>query len=61
MFSTGTAVIVCPVKEIGYEGRTYKIPINHKKKAGDLAYDLFNEILDIQHGVKPHPWSIKIN
>jgi branched-subunit amino acid aminotransferase/4-amino-4-deoxychorismate lyase len=28
VFSTGTAVIVAPVKEIGYEGKIYEIPIN---------------------------------
>lgn len=42
VFSTGTAVIVAPVKEIGFEGQIYQIPINSAKKAGDLAYELFN-------------------
>lgn len=38
MFATGTAVIVSPIKELGYKGKIYRVPIVPEKKAGDLAY-----------------------
>ena len=61
IFATGTAVVISPVKELSYEGKSYKIPIDPEKKAGELAYELFNEILDIQTGKKKHEWCVELN
>lgn len=49
-FCSGTAVIVCPVSNIEYKGEQYKININDEYKAGELTYEIFNEILGIQEG-----------
>lgn len=60
IFGAGTAVIVSPVKGIGYKGKHYEVPYNEKLQAGELAHELFNEILNIQEGRIDHPWSMKI-
>jgi len=57
IFGAGTAVIVSPVKAIGYKGKHYPVPYDEKLQAGELAYELFNEMLDIQEGKVNHPWS----
>lgn len=60
IFGAGTAVIVSPVKAIGYKDKHYQVPINEKLQAGELAYELFNEMLDIQEGKTANPWAFKI-
>ena len=60
VFGAGTAVIVSPVKGIGYKGKHYNVPFNEKLQAGELAYELFNEMLDIQDGKVDSPWAFKI-
>ena len=54
-------MVICPVKELSFKGKRYEIPVDPVKKAGELSYELFNEILDIQTGKKPHPWCVTIN
>ena len=60
IFGAGTAVIVSPVKAIGYKDKHYQVPYNEKLQAGELAYELFNEMLDIQEGKVSNPWAFKI-
>ena len=60
-FGAGTAAIVSPVNKIGFKGRDYDIPLDKNDpnaKAGPLANELFNTILDIQYGKKEYKeWS----
>ncbi len=49
-FGTGTAAIVTPVKNIGYQGIDYNIPIIEEYKAGEIANKLVNTVVDIQTG-----------
>lgn len=60
-FGAGTAVIVSPVNSIGIGSERYSVPIDPKKKAGELALKVFDGLLNIQEGRTPHPWSKKIN
>ena len=62
MFGSGTACIVSPIKNVHFDGKDIKIPLDPKnpsKEAGPLAAAL-NEILKIQYGEIEHPWSVKI-
>ena len=54
MFGSGTACVVCPVGEISYQGQMIKIP------GPQLSLRLHKELLNIQYGVKQHPWSIQV-
>lgn len=47
-------MVISPVKELSYKGKSYHVPIDPVKKAGELSYELFNEMLDIQNGNKKH-------
>lgn len=58
-FASGTAAIVSPVGQLHFHGRDYLI---NGGKTGPLAEKLYNEILQIQYGMKEDPfgWRIKI-
>jgi branched-chain amino acid aminotransferase len=58
-FASGTAAIISPVGQIHFSGRDYLI---NGGKAGPLAEMLYNEILQIQYGLKEDPfgWRVKI-
>jgi branched-chain amino acid aminotransferase len=58
-FASGTAAIVSPVGQIHYSGKDYSI---NNGKTGPLAEKLYNEILQIQYGLKEDPfgWRVKI-
>ena len=58
-FASGTAAIVSPVGQIHFRGRDYLI---NGGKTGALAEKLYNEILQIQYGLKEDPfgWRVKI-
>lgn len=43
-------MIVGPVDKIEYKGKEYEVPINKDLNAGDVTYQVRNEILDIQNG-----------
>lgn len=46
-FGSGTAALVCPVKQIGYRGKRYSIPLdpeNPEEQAGPLTRRLFKSI-----------------
>lgn len=58
-FASGTAAIVSPVGQIHFRGKEYLI---NGGKTGALAEKLYNEILQIQYGLKEDPfgWRVKI-
>jgi branched-chain amino acid aminotransferase len=58
-FASGTAAIVSPVGQIYYRGAEHAI---NGGKTGVLTERLYNEILQIQYGMKDDPfgWSMKI-
>jgi branched-chain amino acid aminotransferase len=58
-FASGTAAIISPVGQIHFSGRDYSI---NNGKAGPMAEKLYNEILQIQYGLKEDPfgWRVKI-
>jgi len=63
-FGSGTAAILSPVKQIGYKGTRYSVPLdpnNPSEQAGPLCRRLFNKVLDIQYGREPYrDWSVLI-
>jgi branched-chain amino acid aminotransferase len=58
-FGTGTAAVISPVSELAYKND--KLTISNGK-VGPLAQRLFDEISDIQRGLKPDPhgWVVEI-
>ena len=58
-FASGTAAIISPVGQIYYRQKEYMI---NDGKTGPLAEKLFNEILQIQYGLKEDPfgWRMQI-
>jgi branched-chain amino acid aminotransferase len=58
-FASGTAAIVSPVGQIYFRGKEYLI---NGGKTGPVAEKLYNEILQIQYGLKDDPfgWRVKI-
>ncbi|OMJ13915.1 Branched-chain-amino-acid aminotransferase [Smittium culicis] len=59
-FGAGTAAVIAPVKEIGYEGIDIKIPLDINdptSESGPLAKRIYNEIMNIQYGNIEHEWS----
>ena len=59
-FGAGTACIVSPVKNIGYQGTDYAIPLA-LGNAGELTQRLADTIMAIQYGELEHPWSVVID
>lgn len=58
-FGMGTAAVISPVSELAYKNE--KLTISNGK-VGPLAQRLFDEISDIQRGLKPDPhgWVVEI-
>jgi branched-chain amino acid aminotransferase len=56
-FGTGTAAIVCPIKEISYKGVSYQLFNDPNQNVGDFGKRLYDHLLDIQTGVIDHPWT----
>jgi branched-chain amino acid aminotransferase len=58
-FASGTAAVVSPVGQIHFRGKEYLI---NGGKTGMLSEKLYNEILQIQYGLKEDPfgWRVKI-
>jgi branched-chain amino acid aminotransferase len=59
-FASGTAAIVSPVGQIFYRGAEHAIGGG---QTGPLTEKLYNEILQIQYGMKEDPfgWRVKIS
>lgn len=63
-FGAGTAAIVSPVEGFHYAGVDYKIPLDPKKpenRVGPLTKWIADTLMDIQYGVKEHPWSVVVD
>lgn len=58
-FASGTAAVISPVGQIYYHKKEYLI---NKGKTGALAEMLYNEIIQIQYGIKEDPfgWRVQI-
>ncbi len=58
-FASGTAAVISPVGQIYFHKKEYLI---NEGKTGALAEKLFNEILQIQYGIKEDPfgWRVQI-
>jgi len=59
-FGTGTAVVVSPVRRIGWRGRNVDCGLREGEEAGDVAKRMKEWIEGIQYGDEQHPWSFKI-
>ncbi|OMJ07670.1 Branched-chain-amino-acid aminotransferase, partial [Smittium culicis] len=62
-FGAGTACVISPVKEIGYNGMDIQIPLDINdptSESGPLAKRIYNEIMNIQYGNVEHEWSTVI-
>ncbi|CAJ1990083.1 branched-chain amino acid aminotransferase [Leishmania donovani] len=55
-FGCGTAAIVSSVSMIAYRGKEYSVPLSEPS----YARRFLNEIMDIQYGKTPSPWSVKV-
>lgn len=58
MFGTGTAAVISPVSHFRYKGRDYMVGDG---KTGEVAGKLFDEITDMQTGIKPDPYGWVVN
>jgi len=58
-FASGTAAVISPVGQLYFRGREYLI---NGGQSGPLAEKFYNEILQIQYGMKEDPfgWRVKI-
>lgn len=59
-FGAGTAAVVAPVREIGYQGTMIDCGLREGEEAGDIAKRMKAWIEGIQYGDEEHPWSWKI-
>jgi branched-chain amino acid aminotransferase len=59
MFATGTAAVISPVGEIGYQGEVFRVADGG---IGELSQTLYQELTSIQYGHKEDPfgWQVRI-
>lgn len=60
-FGAGTAAVVSPIKEVGWSGKSIKVPTQEGKELGELTETVAKWVHDIQYGVEEHPWCAPIN
>lgn len=53
-FGAGTAAVVSPIKEIGWEGNDIQVPLLPGEQSGPLTKDIARWIADIQYGRENH-------
>ena len=58
MFGCGTAVVVCPVGNINYNGVRVPIPVDTSKTS--VSKRCFETLQNIQYGNISHPWAVDI-
>ncbi|MCP4688972.1 MAG: branched chain amino acid aminotransferase, partial [Desulfobacterales bacterium] len=58
-FASGTAAVISPVGEIGFQGRDFRVADG---KSGELAQKIYRQITDIQYGrgEDPFGWLVRI-
>lgn len=59
IFGAGTACVVCPVDKILFEDEFINIPT--MENGPDVAKKFYQELTEIQYGVKQHEWSSTIS
>ncbi len=59
VFGTGTAAVISPVGALSYKGNVCKV---NSGRTGELAQRLFDELQELQFGVRPDPygWVVKL-
>jgi len=60
-FLSGTAAVIAPIGLLNIDGTKYDIPYDKSLNSGKLTYELYNDLFDIQYGIKPHPYSIVVD
>jgi branched-chain amino acid aminotransferase len=61
MFGCGTATVVAPINNIGYNGQDYPIQVDEELNSGKLSYRIFNELNDLQSGKKEfRDWTVEV-
>nr|CAG4643916.1 EOG090X051P [Lepidurus arcticus] len=59
VFGAGTACVICPIANIGYQGENISIPtMEHAKPLNQRFLEAMN---DIQYGRISHPWGVLID
>ena len=58
VFGCGTAVVVCPVGNIKYNGVNIQIPVDTSNTA--VSQRCLKTLRDIQYGAVDHPWAVDI-
>jgi branched-chain amino acid aminotransferase len=59
-FGAGTAAIISPIKEIGFNGNSINVPLQDGKEAGPIAESVHKWLTDIQYGVEKHDWAVVV-
>ena len=60
MFGSGTAAVVSPIKEIGYDGQKIQVPVG-EDGLGDVARAMLKQITGIQLGTIKSEWSVVVD
>ena len=56
-FGSGTAAIVSPIKEVGYNGKAINIPLLPGEESGPMTKQFLQWIQELQYGVVESDWS----
>lgn len=56
-FGSGTAAVVSPIKEIGWQGDHIQVPLMEGKQLGEITEKMAEWIAEIQYGDVEHEWS----
>jgi branched-chain amino acid aminotransferase len=57
VFGSGTAAIISAVDQFGFRGKRIDVPCNKELGMGELSKKFYDQIVDIQRGKIPSPWS----
>lgn len=60
MFGSGTAAVVSPIKEIGYNGKNIPVPVG-EDGLGEVARAMLKEITGRQLGTIESEWSVVVD
>ncbi|KAG7870064.1 hypothetical protein KL918_000268 [Ogataea parapolymorpha] len=60
-FGAGTAAVVSPIKEIGYNGTAINVPLLPGEQFGPLTKQIADWIAELQYGVVESEWSRVVN
>lgn len=58
-FGAGTAAVISPVDRIGYLGKDLHIPTG-PDGMGPVSRPIWKQLVGIQTGKIPHPWSVHV-